>query len=217
MPGAPIWVTLVLIGSIAFNYVVGLKVEQAVDSDRVRDAKRILALGVIVNVGLLGWFKYANFGVATASGLAQTVGLPAMPWAEILLPIGISFYTFHALSYLVDIYRGTARYLLSPIDYGLYIAFFPQLIAGPIVRFHQVRDQLIARRDDRLVRCGGVSLTLGWARRCSSPTPWRRSPTPSSARPRTRSTGPALLGLTAYTVQLYFDFSGYSTWRSASR
>ena len=90
--------------------------------------------------------------------------MPTLPWAEILLPIGISFFTFHALSYLVDIYRGAARHLARPVDFALYIAFFPQLIAGPIVRFHEIRDQLVERTETVDAFAAGVyrfSLGLG--------------------------------------------------------
>ncbi len=125
------WITFVLLGSIAINYVVGLRVERAQDEGDRRRAQSFLALGVVVNVALLVWFKYANFAVATWGGILAAAGLPELPWADILLPIGISFYTFHALSYLIDIYRGTARHLVAPVDFALYITFFPQLIAGP--------------------------------------------------------------------------------------
>jgi alginate O-acetyltransferase complex protein AlgI len=206
------WITLVLLGSIAVNYVIGLRVERAVDEGRASRAKRVLAVGVIVNVSLLAWFKYANFGVETASGMVQAVGLPAMPWAEILLPIGISFYTFHALSYLVDIYRGTARHLVAPVDFALYIAFFPQLIAGPIVRFHEIRDQLVQRTETADAFAAGIyRFSLGLAKKVVIADTVAPLADAVFAVPADQLNMPtAALGLVAYSVQLYFDFSGYS-------
>jgi alginate O-acetyltransferase complex protein AlgI len=201
-----------LLLSMAFNYVVGLRLERARDNEQPRVAQRWLALGVVFNVALLAWFKYANFGIATLDQALAAAHAPTVPWTEILLPIGISFFTFHALSYLIDVYRGTARHLLSPIDYGLYIALFPQLIAGPIVRFHQVRDQLIARQETIDAFAAGVyRFTLGLGKKVLiadtvAPIADAVFGTPAHAL----STGPALLGVAAYTVQLYFDFSGYS-------
>ena len=108
-----------------------------------------LAVGVVVNVGLLGWFKYANFGVATLERVLGALGAAALPWAAILLPIGISFYTFQALSYLDRRLPRQGPPPAHPVDFALYIAFFPQLVAGPIVRFHEIRDQLVERRETR--------------------------------------------------------------------
>jgi alginate O-acetyltransferase complex protein AlgI len=136
-----------LLLSVATNYLIGARLEARVDAEDRRAARRWLALGVVLNVALLGWFKYANLGVATWNAGLEAAGLPTLPWAEVALPIGISFFTFHSLSYLVDVYRGTARHLVSPLDFALYITFFPQLIAGPLVRFHEIRDQLVRRRE----------------------------------------------------------------------
>ncbi len=205
-------IVFVLLGSIAVNYIVGLRIERAMDAELRWAAQRWLALGVIVNVVLLGWFKYVNFGVATAQELLDALGLPYMPWAQVLLPIGISFYTFHALSYLVDIYRGTARHLVAPIDFALYITFFPQLIAGPIVRFHEIRDQLVRRRETSAAFAAGVyRFSLGLGKKVLiadnvAPVVNAIFTTP----PGELSTGAAVLGAVAYAIQLYFDFSGYS-------
>lgn len=138
-------VTCVLLASIAANYVIGFLLEQAVTGGRRSRARLLLGIGVVGNVAVLGWFKYANFGLEQANALLGTLGAEPVPWMAVLLPIGISFYTFHSLSYLVDIYRRVAPQLLNPIDFTLYITFFPQLIAGPIVRFHEIRDQLVSR------------------------------------------------------------------------
>jgi alginate O-acetyltransferase complex protein AlgI len=205
-------IVVALIGSIAVNYVVGLQVERAVDAGERSRAKRYLAVGVVVNLLLLGWFKYANFGIASWNGVLDSVGVPAIPWAGILLPIGISFYTFHALSYLIDIYRGSARHLVSPIDFVLYITFFPQLIAGPIVRFHEIRDQLVERRETIDGFAAGIyRFSLGLGKKvliadAVAPVVDATFATPTAEL----VTASAALGVVAYAVQLYFDFSGYS-------
>jgi alginate O-acetyltransferase complex protein AlgI len=182
------------------------------DAGQPKRAKRWLAIGVVLNVGLLGWFKYANFAVATWNGAIAAAGMPAMPWANILLPIGISFYTFHALSYLIDIYRGSARHLVQPVDFALYIAFFPQLVAGPIVRFHEIRDQLVTRRETSGAFAAGVyRFAHGLGKKvliADSVAPLANA---VFAQPADQLNAPvALIGILAYTVQLYFDFSGYS-------
>lgn len=206
------WIVVILIASIAANSVFGLLVERAMDGGQRRRARAILGAAVVMNVALLAWFKYANFTVETLSGVMGAVGAAALPWADILLPIGISFYTFHSLSYLVDIYRGTARHLAHPVDFALYITFFPQLIAGPIVRFHEIRDQLVERTET------SAAFTAGVYRFChglGKKVLIADTVAPVADAAFATATGDlntltALVGVLAYTVQLYFDFSGYS-------
>jgi alginate O-acetyltransferase complex protein AlgI len=206
------WLVLVLIGSIVANNVFGLAVERAVDGDRRRHARTVLAAAIVMNVGLLAWFKYANFTVETLDGVMGAVGAGVLPWAEILLPIGISFYTFHSLSYLIDIYRGTARHLAHPVDFGLYITFFPQLVAGPIVRFHEIRDQLVERTESVDTFAAGVyRFCHGLGKKVLiadtvAPIADAAFATPTGEL----NTVTALVGVIAYAVQLYFDFSGYT-------
>ena len=201
-----------LIGSMAANYVIGRRIGRAVEAGDRRGSARALAVGVVVNVALLGVFKYANFAVASWNGALLAAGLPTMPWVEIALPIGISFFTFHSLSYLIDIHRGTARPFEAPLDFALYIAFFPQLIAGPIVRFHEIRDQLVRRRETVDAAAAGLyRFAFGLGKKVLIAD--TVAPIANAAfgmPPEQLFAGPALLGLVAYTVQLYFDFSGYS-------
>src|SRR5262245_5830501 len=201
-----------LILSVATNYLIGARLEAKVDAGDTAAARRLLALGVVLNVALLGWFKYANLAVATWNAGLEAAGIPTLPWAQVALPIGISFFTFHSLSYLVDVYRGTARHLVSPLDFGLYITFFPQLIAGPIVRFHEIRDQLVTRRETFDAFAAGVHrFSFGLAKKVLIAD--TVAPIANAAfglPPDQLNTPSALLGLLAYTVQLYFDFSGYS-------
>jgi alginate O-acetyltransferase complex protein AlgI len=206
------WIVLVLLASIGLNGLFGLGVERAMEADQRRRAQAILAVAVVINVGLLAWFKYANFTVDTVNGFLGAAGGGALAWTDILLPIGISFYTFHSLSYLVDIYRGTARHLSSPIDFALYITFFPQLVAGPIVRFHEIRDQLVRRVEAVPTFAGGVyRFCHGLGKKVLiADTVAPVADAAFAIPPGELSTGAAVLGVIAYTVQLYFDFSGYS-------
>ncbi len=201
-----------LIASIAANYEFGRRIEAAIARNRWTAARLLLAIAVLMNVGLLAWFKYANFTVHTLSGVLAAAGAPGLTWRDIVLPIGISFYTFHSLSYLVDIYRGVARHLVNPIDFALYITFFPQLIAGPIVRFHEIRDQLVQRTESSGLFAAGVyrfAHGLGKKVLIADSVAGVASAVFATS-PDRLNTATALLGVTAYTVQLYFDFSGYS-------
>jgi alginate O-acetyltransferase complex protein AlgI len=201
-----------LLLSVTANYLIGARLERRVDAGDRPGAKRLLALGVVLNVALLGWFKYANLAVDTWNAGLGAAGLPALPWADVLLPIGISFFTFHSLSYLVDVYRGTARHLVSPLDFALYITFFPQLIAGPIVRFHEIRDQLVTRHETFDAFAAGVyRFSFGLAKKVVIADTVAPLANAAFGLPTDQlNTSSALLGLLAYTVQLYFDFSGYS-------
>jgi alginate O-acetyltransferase complex protein AlgI len=206
------WIVLVVMASIGLNGLFGLGVERAMEAGHRRRAQGILAVAVVVNVGLLAWFKYANFTVETVNGFLGAAGGGALAWTDILLPIGISFYTFHSLSYLIDIYRGTARHLSSPIDFALYITFFPQLVAGPIVRFHEIRDQLVRRTESVPTFAGGVyRFCHGLGKKVLIADTIAPVADAAFAAPTGElTTAAAALGVLAYAVQLYFDFSGYS-------
>ena len=141
--GEPVYVFL-MIGSIAVNWLIGLLMARFADTPR---EKMVLALGIAFDLVVLAYFKYAGF--FAASVLAHVPGLEhtAAQFHAPRLPIGISFFTFHAMSYLVDIYRRQARALRNPLNMGVYITMFPQLIAGPIIRFHDVAEQILRRRN----------------------------------------------------------------------
>jgi alginate O-acetyltransferase complex protein AlgI len=206
------WIVLVLIVSIGLNGLFGLGVERSMEAGLRRRAQTILAVAIVMNVALLAWFKYANFTVDIVNDALGAAGAGALAWTDILLPIGISFYTFHSLSYLVDIYRGTARHLSSPIDFALYITFFPQLVAGPIVRFHEIRDQLVRRTETIPTFAGGVyRFCHGLGKKVLiADTIASVADAAFAASTGDLTTAAAGLGVLAYAVQLYFDFSGYS-------
>lgn len=173
---------------------------------------RILALAVAANVSLLLYFKYANFFVAELNSWLERFGAGGVAWTAVALPIGISFFTFQKLSYLVDVHRGTAQPARNAADYLLYVVLFPQLIAGPIVRYHDVARQLVEREYARerfftgiLRFCQGLGKKVLVAN-----TMAEVADAAFGAAPASLSCGWAWLGVLAYAFQIYFDFSGYS-------
>ena len=143
--GEPVYVLLMLF-SIAMDYGLGLWLEHE------KRRGRVLALAVVLNLLLLGFFKYANFLIGTVNGVTGA-GLPLL---EVSLPIGISFYTFQALSYIIDLYRGEVEVQRSILNFGTYVSLFPQLIAGPIVRMRTVAgaDHIVVLEDGHVVQQG---------------------------------------------------------------
>jgi alginate O-acetyltransferase complex protein AlgI len=131
-----------LLASTLMNYGLGLWIDRSEDPWRRKSA---VGIAVTANIGLLAFFKYAAFFITTINTLLRVGGRPPFPVPDILLPIGISFFTFHALSYVIDIYRGKWKAATDPKDVALYIFFFPQLIAGPILRWNAIAPQLVER------------------------------------------------------------------------
>lgn len=132
---------LILLGSVAVNFFLA----RAIDRREGEGRKRLLVLGVVFNLGLLGIFKYTGFLVENLNALMEPIGL-ALPLPRISLPLGISFYSFHAISYLADIFKRKVKANEDPAQFALYMCMFPQLVAGPIVRYATVARQLSARR-----------------------------------------------------------------------
>ena len=194
--GGPRHLPLMLL-SIAINYVGGL-----LCAKRRRWA---LVLTMAVNLGLLGWFKYAGFVGENLRALGLPLSVP-----EVVLPIGISFFTFQGMSYVIDVYRGDTPPAKNPLQVALYIALFPQLVAGPIVRYTTVAEELVSRRetfDD--FAAGALRFSFGLAKKMLLANNL------SLMADEAFSTAPigaaaAWLGAIAYTGQIYFDFSGYS-------
>ncbi len=169
-----------------------------------------VALAVAVSLGLLGFFKYFTFLQENFNQLLASVGAETMPVLHITLPMGISFYTFQAISYSVDVYRRTTPPARSLLDFATYIALFPQLIAGPIVRYHTVAHQLVSRTH-RWDKCatGAALFILGFSKKVLLANPLGEvADTAFGATALTA--GDAWFGVTAYALQIYFDFCGYS-------
>jgi alginate O-acetyltransferase complex protein AlgI len=180
-------------------------------SDQRRKRLWLIA-SLVLNLGLLAYFKYANFFIQEIDLLRARMGLPVVAWIEVMLPIGISFFTFQKLSYVIDVYRGDAEVLRDPLDFALYVAMFPQLIAGPIVRFREIQAQLRTRSEswDRFW-AGTTRICWGLAKKVViAESLGRFADTVFGLPPAMLDTKAAWLGAAAYTLQIYFDFSGYS-------
>ncbi len=200
--GEPVYVLLMLL-NIGFNYVTGLQLSLTKES-----GKRRLALigGIVINLFTLGFFKYYGFLIETVNsltGLKLTVH-------ELALPIGISFYTFQALSYVIDVYRGTCEAQTNIVSFATYITMFPQLVAGPIVQYSDIRKQL-AKRSVSFVKFGqgAERLIFGLAKKVLLANNLGLLYT-TIQESASRSMLTAWLGAVAYMLQIYFDFSGYS-------
>ena len=195
---------LLMVLSISVNYVGGLLAGQR---DRPRLAWAGLLFAVCAGLGLLAWFKYAGFLARTICGLGFAVPIP-----QVTLPIGISFFTFQGLSYVIDVYRGDAPIQKNPLDTALYVALFPQLVAGPIVRYTTVMEE-IAHREETLSEfaagatrfCFGLSKKMVLANSMGQIADGVFGQTAANLDP-----GLAWVGALAYTFQIYFDFSAYS-------
>lgn len=204
--GEPVYVFL-MIFTIILNYVFGRLIEKHRNNDRL--ARRILAGGVAANLVILAFFKYAGFIIGNISLIPWFYGI-AVP--DISLPIGISFYTFQSISYIVDVYRSDARAQRNIVSFGAYITLFPQLIAGPIVRYHDVDEQLSKREHTINLAASGLrTFIAGLCKKVllanAAGEMWRYF---SSLPEGELTVAGAWLGIIFYTAQIYFDFSGYS-------
>ena len=205
--GEPVTISL-MVFSILMNYLLGWMVQKYCDKGQRGRARGFVVSAVVLNLLLLGVFKYADFFLENAAALLGR----DIPLLHLALPIGISFYTFQSLSYPVDIYRGEARAQKNIVAFGAYVTFFPQLIAGPIVQFHQIAKQLVERRESVDQFSKGISRFLqGLGKKVLFANTigllWEEiSAMPLDSLPALT----AWLGIFAYAFQLYFDFSGYS-------
>ena len=205
--GEPVYIRL-MVASILFNYLCGLGVAALQKREKKGIAKALLILCVVGNIGALGVFKYADLLIGTINGIAGS----HLALLELALPIGISFYTFQALSYVIDVYRGTVAAQKNPITFGTYIALFPQLIAGPIVQYKTVEEQLSCRRETAAQFAAGIGrFTIGLGKKVLIANQVGALWDTVSALPQAQlAAGTAWLGALAFTFQIYFDFSGYS-------
>lgn len=199
----------VFVLSVVANYIFGY----CIDRTKTKLAQNItLTIACGINLSLLGYFKYANFIIDNINSILSAYGVATLPNEPIHLPIGISFVTFHALSYLIDIRIGKSTAQKKPQDLLLYLALFPQLIAGPIIRYHQIDEQIRHRVFSLDNLYPGIRrFTFGLAKKIVIANPLGYVADSIFAIPGQDVTTPlAWLGISAYTLQLYFDFSGYS-------
>ena len=201
--------TLVMLTAIGANYGFGLWVDRARGTPA---ARAVLALTVATNLALLAVMKYSNFAVANVNAALASIGVMGLPPTAIALPLGISFFTFHAVSYVVDVHRGDAEPQRNPLDLAVYFLMFPHLIAGPIVRWHHVARQIVARAVDRdEVALGVRRFIVGLGKKTLIANTLAVPADAIFALPPTELTAAtAWLAVLCYTLQIYFDFSGYS-------
>lgn len=201
--------TGLILTSIAFNYLAAL----AVNRWRDQPAGRwVLGLAVTVNLIVLLVFKYADFTIENVNGALAAFGTPPLALPHLLLPIGISFFTFHAISYVVDVYRQDASAQKRPVEAALYLLVFPQLIAGPIVRYRQIATQLTERATTTADFAYGVQrFIVGLGKKMLIANTLAGPADRIFGMPAGEiTTAHAWLAVACYTLQIYFDFSGYS-------
>lgn len=205
--GEPVYVVLILFSSLV-DYIAGRATAYFKEHGRHKRAAFSVFCSVFINLTLLGFFKYAVFFLQTVHDVfSMKVNVP-----ELALPIGISFYTFQTMSYTIDVYRGDAKVQKNFITFGAYVALFPQLIAGPIIRYKSVAEQLDSRTESvELFYKGVVRFIMGLGKKVLLANEigrlWNEV---AAVRTDQLTTMAAWLGILAFTLQIYLDFSGYS-------
>lgn len=205
--GAPLVVHVLIVTGVV-DYLTSRSFQRPDGSKR----KWLFGAAVGMNLLALGYYKYSNFFVAEVSRFSTLIGYEDLPWVEIALPAGISFFTFQKISYLADVYSGRTEPAKRLTDYLCYVSLFPQLIAGPIVRYHDINEQLI-RREHTLTRftSGIWRFSLGLGRKVLIADELGAVADNIFALPAEDLTMPwAWLGILCYTFQIYHDFAGYS-------
>lgn len=207
--GEPRFVWL-MIGSTLMNYVFGLII--GAYSNKRAVAKGVVVTAVLVNVGILVFYKYLSFIVDNLNRLLESLGMNPFDVTPIDLPIGISFFSFHVISYIVDIYRNDSAPQKNPLNLALYISFFPQLIAGPIIRYKSIAEQIQARTVRMEDFHQGIKrFVIGLSKKVLIANPLgQTADNIFSLSGGDLSSGLAWLGIVCYSFQLYYDFSGYS-------
>lgn len=204
--GGPRYLLLVLLTAL-LCYAAGL----CIDAAGERTALKKLSVGVfvLITLGILGYFKYYNFFAATAGRLA---GKELFPLRDIVLPLGISFYTFQAISYVVDVYRGKSPAQKNLFHMALYLFLFPQILSGPIIKYHQVAGQLTNRNETISIQFYGIKrFVYGLAKKVLLANTFGQSVDYIMGVPTGQmGTLTAWLAVILYTLQIYYDFSGYS-------
>ncbi|GGG61884.1 MBOAT family O-acyltransferase [Paenibacillus radicis (ex Gao et al. 2016)] len=203
--GEPVYIVIMLLSTVT-DYGFGLLLGRPGLSAGKR--KAVVALSIAVNLALLSYFKYADFLIGNLNALLGT----DIPLTDLALPIGISFYTFQSMSYIIDVYRGTVKAQRNWLDFATFVSLFPQLVAGPIVQYSTVAEQLRNRKVTTELFAEGVRrFTIGLAKKVLLANNigllWD---TISGTNPLMMPALMAWLGIVAFAFQIYFDFSGYS-------
>ncbi|WP_419020379.1 MBOAT family O-acyltransferase [Intestinimonas butyriciproducens] len=205
--GEPVYIVIMFL-STAIDYTHGMLVERYKRRDDDRGARLAVCSSVVFNLALLFFFKYWDF----VAGSLAAIGLPLMPILGLSLPIGISFYTFQTMSYTIDVYRGDAPVQRNLINFGTFVTLFPQLIAGPIIKYKELGDQ-IDHRDCPVERfaSGIQTFAVGLGKKVLLANNLGQLWDAYKALPAAElTTAGAWLGVIAFSLQIYFDFSGYS-------
>ncbi len=205
--GEPVYIVLMLL-SILFNFIAGKDMANSRKEGRNKRVKTLFVFSLIFNIGVLGFFKYADFAI---ENIQQLLGLRLKP-LNLPLPIGISFYTFQVMSYMIDLYKGKIRAQRKLLNFALYISLFPQLIAGPIVKYRDIQGQLWKRNESVNKFGRGLSRFLvGMAKKLMlANTLGAAFSTVQEVDSSELGALSAWVGIICYTLQIYFDFSGYS-------
>ncbi len=203
----PWFVTLMFVSTV-IDWYCGLAITKEGASEKLR--KRGVFISIAANLSLLGFFKYFGFAQENLNRLLVAFGAEATSVLEVVLPVGISFYSLQSMSYSVDLYRGDARRAKSFSDFACYVAMFPQLVAGPIVRYREIFEQLDERpQRGELFRSGALTFMVGFAKKILlANTLGEIADLTFGAESMPAEV--AWLGVLAYGFQIYFDFSGYS-------
>jgi alginate O-acetyltransferase complex protein AlgI len=221
----PTWALILFFGT-SVDYVAGLVLAKlsklpdegglppiiGPDVPRTRAMKIVVAISVLTNLGMLAVFKYTGFVTENVNALSRLLGLgdTGLPILHLVLPVGISFYTFKAMSYVIDVYRGHARPMRKFTDYMCFEAFFPDLVAGPIIRYASLEKQMREREHTLEKFARGVAFfAFGMAKKILLANPMGHIADAAFEADSLRA-GDAWFGVTAYAFQIYFDFSGYS-------
>jgi len=205
--GEPVYVVLILFSTLV-DYTAGRIAGHCRAQGQMKQARLAVFASAFINLALLAFFKYADFFLQTIHSVFS-LEVPALGLA---LPIGISFYTFQTMSYTIDVYRGDAKVQKNLITFGAYVSLFPQLIAGPIVRYKSISEQLGRRKESvDLFFYGIVRFTAGLGKKVlianQMGAVWNEI---AGSSTDSLTTAAAWIGIAAYTMQIYFDFSGYS-------
>jgi alginate O-acetyltransferase complex protein AlgI len=205
--GDPIF-CLVLGASITFNYLIGILLDSSYAHRSIKIRAFILAVGVCVNVGLLFYYKYFAFTVLNINSIFNA----SLPVQNMALPIGISFFTFKAISYNIDLYRKTVSVQKNPVSVALYISIFPELLAGPIDRYANIKSQINERNTDvEKFSCGIKRFIIGLSKKVLIANVVGEVADKIFATPYTQiDPATAWAGALCYMIQIFFDFSGYS-------